>query len=215
MAVLVGALILGFVNPERYFYLQLLALPLGWILSQLGLYMAHRYMRSPRPDELLDDALSSVARQGRMYHYILPAPHVLLLPAGPVVFIPKYQSGDITVEDNRWRQKGVRLWRKIFSQDSLGDPTREAENAVRSLAAFINKQAPSVEEVPIGAIIVFTAKNAGELDLAGSAIPAMHVTKLRGYFKQKAPRDPLPAAEYDALRSAFDEKAGKLVAEAK
>lgn len=208
LAVLIGGVIIGFVNQDLYI-VQILALPIGWILAQVGLYMAHRYLRSPRPDEVLDEELRRVARNGRMYHYLLPAPHVLLLPAGPVVFVPKYQTGDISVEDDRWKQKGVGILRRLFSQEALGNPTKEAENAVAALASFINKHAPQVEEVPIGAIIVFTSKHGGELDLEASRIPALHSTKLRGYFKQNAPREPLPADDYEALREAFDREAGE------
>lgn len=203
--VLIGALILGFVDPERYLFLQVLALPAGWLLTQVGLYMAHRYLRDPRPDEVLDDTLRKVARDGRLYHYMLPAPHVLLTEAGVVVFITKYQVGDISVEEDDWNQKGVSLFRKLFSQESLGNPTKEAERSVSALASYIHKNAPEIEEVPVGAIIVFTTKDSGELDLDDSRIPAMHFTKLRGYFKQKARGPSLPDEEYQALRDAFDE----------
>jgi hypothetical protein len=145
-----------------------------------------------------------------MYHYVLPAPHVLLTASGPVTFITKYQRGDISYEDGKWRQRGVSFLRKLFSQESLGNPTREMDAAVGGLAHYISKHAPEVEEVPIGAIIVFTTKNAGELDVDESPIPAMHVTKLRGYFRQKGKREPLPGADYEALRAAFDEAAGDL-----
>ena len=211
-AVLVGGLIMGFIDPERYLIVQVLALPSGWLLSQVGLYMAHRYLRSPRPDETIDEALSKVARKGRIYHYYLPVPHVLLMPAGPIVFVAKFQRGDISVdEDDKWRQHGVSFLRKLFSQESLGNPTKEAENSVAALANFINRHAPEVEEVPIGAIIVFTSKHGGELDLDNSRIPAMHYSKLRGYFKQHGPREPLPDAHYEALRQAFDAEAGEAV----
>jgi hypothetical protein len=208
--ILIAGLVLGFINPEEYLWLQVLALPLGWLLSQVGLYLAHRYVREPRPDEVLDDALRKVARQGRMYHYLLPAPHVLLMPGGPIVFIAKFQAGDISVEGERWRQKGVSFLRKFFSQESLGNPTRDAERDVKAIAGYINKHAPEIEEVPIGAIIVFTTKHAGELDLDDSDIPAMHVTKLRGYFKEHVHRPPLPDEEYEALQTAFDQKTDRV-----
>lgn len=211
LLVLVGGLVLGFIDPERYLILQVIALPLGWLLSQVGLYLAHRYLREPRPDQVLDEAIRKVAHKGRMYHYLLPAPHVLLMPTGPIAFVTKYQKGDISVEDDDWNQEGVSLLRKLFSQEALGNPTRDAENAVKGLAGYINKHAPEVEEVPIGTIIVFTAKNSGELDLDGSRFPAMHYTKLRGYFKQKSSREPLPEEDYEALKAAFDEAAGHLI----
>lgn len=213
--VLVGALVLGFVDPERYLFLQVLALPAGWLLTQVGLYMAHRYLRDPRPDEVLDDELRKVARDGRMYHYLLPAPHVLLTRAGVIVFVTKYQVGDISVEDDDWEQKGVSIFRKLFSQESLGNPTKEAERSLSAIANYIHKHAPEVEEVPVGPIIVFTTKDSGELDLDDSRIPAMHYTKLRGYFKQKAQGPPLPEEEYEALRTAFDEAVGDRVEEQK
>ncbi|MDX1663691.1 MAG: hypothetical protein R3272_07850 [Candidatus Promineifilaceae bacterium] len=211
---LVFALVAGFLD-ERFFYLQIVLLPVGWLISQIGLYMSHRYMREPRPDEVLDEALGRVARNGRMYHYLLPASHVLLMPAGPIVFVTKYQGGDISVEGDRWKQKGVSLFRKLLSQEALGNPTREAEQAVRSLASYISKHAPEVEEVPIGAIIVFTSKTGADLDLEGSTIPAMHYTKLRGYFKRKAPREPLPEEDYRALRAAFDKAAARVIEQEK
>ena len=207
---LVAALILGFVNPEQYLGLQVAALPIGWLLSQIGLYLAHRYLRKPRPDEVLDEALRKVARQGRMYHYLLPAPHVLLTPAGPMVFVSKYQTGRICADGDRWQQRGVGIFRKFFSQESLGNPTKEAERYVKGLAGYIDRHAPDVEEVPIGAIIVFTSKNIAELDVEKSSIPAMHYTKLRGYLKQQGPGEPLPEATYNALRDAFDQKAAGL-----
>lgn len=210
LLVLVAGLVAGFVLPEEYFLLQVLALPAGWILSQIGLYLAHRYLRDPRPDEVLDDALRKVARNGRMYHYLLPAPHVLLMPGGPIIFVAKYQTGNISVEGTRWQQKGVSFLRKLFSQESLGNPTREAERDVKALAAYINKHAPEIEEVPVGAIIVFTTKHAGDLALENSEIPAMHVSKLRGYFKQHVDRAPLPEAEYEALQAAFAREAEHL-----
>lgn len=204
---LIGALILGFVNPERYLWLQVAALPIGWLMSQIGLYLAHRYLRNPRPDEVLDQALRKVVRQGRMYHYLLPAPHVLLTPAGPIVFVTKFQTGRISADGDRWQQRGAGIFRKLFSQESLGNPAKEAERYVRALAGYIDRHAPEVEEVPVGAIIVFTSKNIAELDVENSSIPAMHHTKLRGYLKQQGPGEPLPQATYEALREAFDKKA--------
>lgn len=208
---LVAALILGFVNPDRYLGLQVVALPIGWLLSQIGLYLAHRYLRSPRPDEVLDEALRKVARQGRMYHYLLPAPHVLLTPAGPIVLVAKYQTGRISADGDRWRQGGVGIFRKFFSQEALGNPTKEAERYVKALASYIDRQAPEVEEVPVGAIIVFTSKNIADLDVEESSIPALHYTKLRGYLKQQGLGEPLPQATHAALQEAFDRKASGLV----
>jgi hypothetical protein len=213
-----GALIIGFIlafaNLESFTNLvlyQLTALGVGWLLSQIGIYLTHRYLREPRPDQVLDDAVKKVARNGRMYHFLMPAPHVLLTPEGIIVFNLKYQMGQISVEGNKWKQRGVGL-RKFFGQEGLGNPTREVEVMVEALANFIRKNAPNVEEVPIGAMIVFTTKGVKNLDVNQSSIPAMHATKVKGFLRQQR-RSPLPEADYEAIKAAFDAKASHLVEE--
>ncbi|MGD2076928.1 MAG: nuclease-related domain-containing protein [Chloroflexota bacterium] len=207
---LLGGFVLVFITVQYLILFQLIALVGGFILTQYGLYLQHRYARSPRPDEVIDDAIKSVARDGVMYHYILPAPHVLLTPSGPIVFNLKYQIGVIQADGDKWSQKGLGF-RRFFGQEGLGNPTNEVEKMIKGLAGFISRNAPDVEEVPIGAMIVFTSKNQDELDVSGSRIPAMHFSKVKGYLRQKGAGQPLPQEDYDALRAAFDEAAGDLV----
>ncbi|MFQ5400553.1 MAG: hypothetical protein ACE5E7_13265 [Anaerolineae bacterium] len=210
MVALIGGLIIAFTNVENVFLYQLLALSLGWIMSQIGIYLAQRYLRSPRPDEVLDEALRKVAKDGRLYHYLLPAPHVLLQRDGVIVLVPKFQGGNISVKGDKWKQTGVGL-RRFFGQESLGNPTREAETMVRVLAGYISKHAPGVEEVPIGALIVFTTKGLKNLDVKDSRIPAMHYTKLKGFLRQQKRDKLLSQEDYEAIRAAFDKKAAHLI----
>lgn len=208
-----AAFILGF---QGSLGLQLLGLGAGFILSQVSIYLANEYIRQPRQDEVLDDALRKVVDEGRLYHWVLPVAHVLLTPAGPIIFHTKYQTGHITVEKNdrgedKWKQKGVGIIRRFFGQENLGKPTREAEIMVEKLANFIRKNAPEVEEVPIGIIIVFTARrpkeSAWDLDLDAASLPAMHYTKVRGYLRQQGLGESIPEKDYERLREAFDAKA--------
>lgn len=204
-----GFILLFIDNPNRILF-QTLALILGWLVAQIGMYLSHRYGRSPRPDEVLDDAIRPVAADGRLYHYILPAPHVLLTQAGPIIFVLKYQTGRISVEGDRWKQRGIG-YRRIFGQEGLGNPSKDAETMVKTLANFIRKNAPDVEEVAIGALIVFTSKNIESLDVKGSDIPAMHFSKVKGFLRQKGVGNKLAPDVYNSLRTAFDKAAGDLV----
>lgn len=207
---LVSGLIVLFIGNDNALLYQLIALGVGWILSQIGVYLSHRYVRSPRPDEVLDESLRHVARDGRLYHYILPSPHVLLLPTGIVVLIAKYQTGDITADGDKWKQSGIGM-RRFFGQEGIGNPTKEAENQVSAVANFLRKNAPDIEEVPIAPLIVFTTKKIDSLDVADSRIPAMHYTKLKGFLRTKKDvLPPLPTAEYEMIRAALDRKAGAL-----
>ena len=50
---------------ERVILLQLGALFVGWMIAQIGIYLMPRYGRHPRPDEVLDETLRKVAKNGR------------------------------------------------------------------------------------------------------------------------------------------------------
>lgn len=209
---LIGLFLVFLPNTANLFFYQLAALFVGWMLSQIGIYLGHRYLRDPRPDEVLDDVLKKVARDGRIYHYLLPAAHVLLIPTGIIVFTPKYQTGDITVDGDKWKQSGMGL-RRFFGQERLGNPSREAMLNVEAVASYLNKNAPAVEEVPIGALIVFTNKGTKNLDLKKSSVPAMHFTKVKGYLRQQKGETPMPDEVYTAVQEAFDKKASHLLEE--
>jgi hypothetical protein len=137
---------------------------------------------------------------------------VLLTPAGPIVFNLKYQSGNIVAQGDKWKQSGIGL-RRFFGQEGLGNPNRETESMWKALANFIRKNAPEVEEqigeLPIAAMIVFTTK--GIKNVQDSSIPAMHVSKVRGFLKQRGRGEPLPEETYRVLRAAFDREADGLV----
>jgi hypothetical protein len=211
LLLLVGGMVILFVlgnNPNVIFY-QTLALLAGWLLAQVGTYLAHRYVRSPRPDVTLDKAVKPAAGNGRMYHFVLPAPHVLLTPSGPIVFNLKFQNGEISYKDGKWKQRGIGM-RRFFGQEGLGNPEQETESMVKSLAGFIHKEDPNIEEVSIGAMIVFTTEKVKSLEVDGSEIPAMHFTKVRKFLRKEGVGKPLPPEIYQALQTIFDKAAEKV-----
>ena len=212
MGVLVAGMFgLWFVEPTNALniWLPILALPLGYGLAQVGLYFSNRYVRTPRPDERLDEALHGADRDSRIYHFVLPAPHVVLTPAGLIALVPKFQLGDIHVEGSKWTQSNLGFMKRMFGQEALGNPTAEAEYRIKQTAQFISQHVAELRDVelPIGAIIVFTAKDRGQLTLHKSDIPAFHYTKLKGFWKQRQKDERLPQEQYDALRAALDKAA--------
>jgi hypothetical protein len=213
-ALVVGLLFIFLRNDPNVFIYQLIALIVGYGLSQVGLHLAHRYLRKPRLDQALDKAAGKFARKdGRLYHYLLPAPHVLLLPTGVAVLVAKFQTGRITAHGDTWEQKGIGM-RRFVGREGLGNPTREAEAMTAKMAAYIKEAAPAAADVPLFPIIVFTAPNIDSLDVKESRIPAVHAPKLSGALRQQTINlKPMPRADYDALRAAFDAKAAHLIEE--
>ena len=212
MLVLIAGFLLGiFSRGQEILLYQGLAMLIGLPMSQGGLYLINRYGRNPRPDQLLDQALGKTVSNGRIYHYLLPASHVLLTDNGLLVFVLKYQGGKIRADGDQWHQK-IFFMRKLFGTESLGNPTREAERASSDVTHYLQKYAPELAEKDIGIqpVIVFTT-NINDLDVKASRIPAMHYSKLRGYMKQFIPGSvPLSKADYATLQAAFDRAAAKL-----
>jgi hypothetical protein len=105
-----------------------IAMLLGLILSQVGVYFANRWGKSPRVDERITQSLKGLDDRFTLYHYAAPVPHLLTGPAGVWVLVPQYQAGTITFEKNRYKQHGVNLFSKLVGQEGLGRPEIEAQS---------------------------------------------------------------------------------------
>lgn len=158
LVVLAGGMFVSirFTDP-RYFYLTLLALLFGFILSQVGIHFANRFSRHPRPDEQLNQALKGLDGKFTLYHYMTPIPHLLVGPAGIWVLMPRNQKGRIIFSNGRWKQKGGNLYLKIFAQESLGRPDIDLEAEIDRVKQFLSKNLPEGSEIPsIRAALIFT-----------------------------------------------------------
>lgn len=211
LSILVIGMILSLQGDPSLFLVQWAALLIGIVCWQLSMNLSYKYVRSPRQDELLDEGLKAGTYKSYLYHYVLPrAEHVLLTRSGPIVLIPQMQSGSVSVggeDGDKWKWK-TKFWRRFMGQEPrLGNPTRSAAMAVEALVKYIKENAPELEEVPIGAIIVFTApKHLVALDLKASRLPASHVSELKKLIRKHTNR-PLPPDQYQKLRTIFDASA--------
>lgn len=155
LLILAGGMYISFRMPEQ-FNLSLVALLLGFILSQIGIYFTNRWGRRPRPDEFLTRALKGLDNKYSIYHYKTPASHLLVGPAGIWILYPRHQRGTITFSNGRWRQKGGNLYLKIFAQENLGRPDLEIMNEVERVQSFLRKTL-STDDIPqVQAALIFT-----------------------------------------------------------
>ena len=102
LVVLGAGMYLSFTRPELFTF-SLIALLLGFTLTQVGMYMGNKFGRSPRPDEKLDAGLKGLQNEFVMYHYTTPVSHLLVGPAGVWVVMPYHQPGEATINKNRLR----------------------------------------------------------------------------------------------------------------
>lgn len=193
---LLGGLVISFVRPEQL-PLYMAALLLGFVLSQVGIFLGNRYARSPRADQALNAALKGLDRQYTLYHYIAPTAHFLTGPTGMWILLPKPQRGQITYGKGRWRQRGGLFlsYLRIFAQEGIGRPDLEIGSEIDALQKFLRKELPDHELPQPNAVLVFTNPRA-EIAVEDAPIPTVPIDDLK-----------------IVVRSQAKEKGGKLTAE--
>lgn len=192
LAVLAGGMFISFRDPARYFNISLLALALGFILSQVGIYYTNRFGRSPRPDQLLNQSLKGLDDKYALFHYMTSSSHVLVGPSGVWVLLPRHQRGTVTYSKGRYRQRGGGLMQnylKIFAQEGLGRPDLDAQNEKENLKSWLTKHMPEEGKLPeVQAALVFTNPRT-EIDIPESeTVPAETVllAKLKDVIRKSA-----------------------------
>lgn len=196
LLILVGGMVISFRSTEQ-FGLSLAALLLGFTLSQIGIYFGNRWGRRPRPDEMLNQALKGLDGRYALYHYLTPASHLLVGPAGIWALFPRNQRGTISYEKGRWRQRGGGLtmtYLRIFAQEGLGRPDLEIQNEVENLEKFLQKLIEDGEDLPlINAALIFTNENT-VIDIDSDdelPAPTLAVGKLKEYLRKFAKGKPI------------------------
>jgi hypothetical protein len=176
---------ISFAKPELFTY-SVICLVVGFIMTQIGMYMGSRWGKSPRPDEKLDAGLKGLHSEFNMYHYSSPVSHLLVGPSGVWVLLPYHQRGNITFEKNRWKMKGggfLQAYMRIFGQENLGRPEFDAENEVKTLRKFFEKNLDESKIPEIKPVLVFTTDEV-ELDAGESPIAAMKLKQLKEFMRQ-------------------------------
>ena len=185
LVILGGGMYISFTKPEWFFY-SMVCLLVGFIKTQIGMYMGNRWGRSPRPDEKIDAGLKGLHSEFNMYHYSSPVSHLLVGPSGVWVIIPFHQGGQIYFERNRWKIKGggfLQGYMRIFGQEGIGRPELEAENQIHTVQKFLMKNMDDSAVPEIKAVFVFTNEKV-ELEAGESQIPAMKLKQLKEFMRQ-------------------------------
>lgn len=155
LIILAGGLFISFGRADL-FWLSTVALVIGFLLSQIGIYFANRWGKSPRPDELLDIALKGLDSKYTLYHYQTPADHLLVGPSGIWVLLPRPQKGYISYSGGRWRHRGGSLYLKLFAQEGLGRPDFEVRDEIKRVQEFLTKELEDSNIPDVRAALVFT-----------------------------------------------------------
>ncbi len=188
-----GVLIAGMVitltvKPDNPFYpywisAALAALLIGFFAAQIGNYNLRHFARRPRMDEVLDRSLKGFDDRYEMYHWLLPADHVLLGPAGVFVFVLRDTKAPVTAAGAKWKQP-FSLIRALglFGQEGLGDPVAEALAEAERLQRWIHQVAPDVD-VEVEPLVFFT--NPVPIQRDQPVVPPVLPKELKKYLRRR------------------------------
>jgi hypothetical protein len=191
LLVLAGGMYISFTQQEL-FLVSLVALLVGFGLSQIGIYFGNRWGRRPRPDEMLDAALKGLDDRYSLFHYTKATSHLLIGPAGIWVLMPRHQKGTITYDENkgRWRQKGGNWYLKIFAQESLGRPDLEMGAEIHSITRYLEDRMPEEEVPEVQAALILTNEDT-EVAADNAPAPTLPVRKLKDFIRKTAKGKPV------------------------
>jgi hypothetical protein len=152
----------------------------GAAISMIGIYLANRWVRKPRPEDSLDRALKAFDDRHQLFHYpALPCDHILLTPAGVLAMEVVNLPGRFSHQGGHWKESMTmgRALRYIV-EPRVGDPVLFAKTTAQELQDRFLPVVGADAVVPIRALMVFTHP-AVVLDTSGASIPACKIEKLR------------------------------------
>jgi len=200
LAVLGIGMYISFTRPELFTY-SLICLVLGFMMTQVGMYMGNRWGRSPRRDEKIDAGLKGLHSEFSIYHYAGPVSHLLVGPAGMWVILPYQQAGTVHFEKNRWKIKGggfMQSYMRIFGQEGIGRPDIEAESELEVARKFFAKHMDESAIPEIKPVMVFTNEKV-EVEPGDSPIPAMKLKQLKGFLREEAKKRKLSNSQIQEI----------------
>jgi hypothetical protein len=201
IAILFGGMAISWLRIDL-FYLAMIALLAGFILSQISIFFINRWGRRPRPDERITSSLKGMTNDYTLYHYNTPVSHLLVGPAGVWTILPYFQRGTITYEKNRWKQRGGGLglaYLKIFAQEGLGRPDLDSKSDIDKLTEFFT-QGMGTEIPEIKSVLVFTDKRA-ILEVEEAPIPTMATEDLKEFIRKQAKEKPMSLNLITSIKS--------------
>jgi len=204
-----GALVVGLMISMRNPLASYGLLIVGLLAASYGSYMASRYVREPRPDQVMTTALEGLDKRYALYHYYFASPHVVASHFGLTVLLPKIQEGEITYEDGRWRHKGgLRKIIQLFGEPGLSKPHVELAEDMQWMKEWIDQAMPE-DDIPVTGAVVFTNPRA-TVRASKAPVPALTPDQLSSYLKQglKGQAATLSTAKQKELRRILDAAIG-------
>jgi len=195
-----GALITSF---TQYRMMAIVLIALGVVMYTVGTRGQQQSVREPRAIGQLTDALSEFDDRYRLYNHLLPVDHVLLTPHGVFVLILRGMDGRIRSFSDKW-VRDLTLGRilRFFTEESLGNPSKEAQQDGEKLQEYLEEHAPAVD-AEVQPLVVFTNPSA-RLEVTSSSVPVLPLRRLKSHVRRASGRMEMAPEELRTLTELFE-----------
>jgi len=201
MVMVLGGLLASF-TPWKVITVVLIIL--GVVMYTIGNRGLEQATREPRLIQQLEEALRGFDDRYHLYNHLLPGDHVLLTPHGVFVLVVRGMDGKIRCFKNKWlRDFSLRRLLRFFTEEPLGNPTREAQRQVEKVQEYIEERSPEAE-VEVQAVIAFLNPEA-RLEVTGSSVPVLPLRRLRSYIRKASQQQEIAPETLAALTELFDQ----------
>lgn len=178
----------------------------GGALALVGIYYANRWVKKPRPEDIIDQALKGLSNQHCIYHYVLPCDHLLLTPNGLIVIETCSLEGKFTYQDGKWCQKitpGRAM--RFFVEEKLGDPIQRGQACAELIQERLAGELPQGAKFSVETVVLFTHPFA-EVRAVNAPAPVCQPKTLSNRLPKKSAK--LARQTYEQIRDSLDRMAG-------
>lgn len=205
MVLLFGSVVISLMTDQVA--LAYAALFAGFIVAMTGSYIANKWVKLPRADQVLEKSLKGFDNKYHLYNYLLPAEHVLVTPSGVLVFKTKYHDDQITCRDGNWHRPWK--WTRLFgsmAQEPLGDPIAEMNDEIGKMRQLLQDKIENATTIPIEGYVVFTDPRA-RLSIDDPSLPVVTADNLKETLRKHKRVQSLPPAVVEKIDAVLNEYA--------
>jgi hypothetical protein len=200
MVMVFAGLIVSF---TEYRTMTFVLIACGVLMYTVGGRGQQQAAREPQFQRKLAEALSEFDDRYRVYHHVLPVDHVLLTPHGLFVLVLRGQDGRIRCFKDKWvRDVTPRRVLRFFTEESLGNPTKEVREGEERLRKYIEEHVPEVK-AEIQGLVVFLNPQA-HLEVTTASVPVLPLRRLKSYIRRASGPTELSPEVLSALTELFE-----------
>jgi hypothetical protein len=180
LAILLGGLLVTNLGPRNDLFLFLvpcIVMPIGLLTTFISVRLTNEFIRDPRPDDAIQNALKGINPNSAMYNYLFKPNHVLVSPEGVYTFTTRFQDGPFKIEGDRiidYRASGpLGRFFSFMRQEGVGKPFEEAQEGAKAIQDILVGAGHDVEVQPV---IVFIS-NRIRLEVSEPLVPVVVTRK--------------------------------------